>query len=177
MNPGCCKEYMMGFCPYEEFYVEAVTEKCPFAHVSADREEYRRECKIYPFEYNVLEYYKNIIEEVEKKIKVSKWMLNNDSIDEKYLNALYECERLIDLKNTENFDFSNTHSLLILHGKMITNLKNSIKDPKKEVCKNCSALKEISRPCTHNFCKKYEKLRNLIKSLDLKLPKKERFIE
>lgn len=177
MDPGCCEAYVMGFCPYEEFYVEGVTERCPFAHVSADREEYRRELKIYPFEYTVLEYYKSILEETEKKIRMSKWMLNKDSIDKAHLEALSECERLIDLKNLENFDFTNTHSLLILHGKILEKLKSSVKFPKKEACMNCSALKEISKPCTHAFCKKYEKLRSIIKSLNVKLPKKEQFTE
>lgn len=165
-----CKAFNMGFCPHEEFYVEAVTEKCPYPHVSAAREAYTHQGL--PFEYEVLATYKSIIEDVDKKAAVNSSIVQEDMTGEQHYRALTKCQQLIEAKSTELDDFDKLHSLLIIHGRLVQDVIDSRSKVQYSVCANCGSLKD-SRECAHKFCEKYRKLRDMVGELEKSLPKRE----
>ncbi len=173
MELRSCEEFLVGFCPNEEFFVEGVTIKCPFSHITTERDDYKEVNKYFPHEYKVLENYKQILNEINKKIEIRTRILAKEKIDQEHFSALRECERMIEAKMTQDFDFEKTHSLLILHGKLIQDLQSEDKTKRFNVCECCSAFKEINGKCTHKFCTKYETLRTLVKKLEKKLPKRD----
>lgn len=170
METKICEEFIMGFCPREEFYVEHVTAKCPYSHVSPERSGYLAAKTVHPFEHKALDHFKEILSEVDKKIAINIQMVSKEAIDERQYNALNECESLIELKNASAFDFEKMHGLLVLHGRLIEHIDQNKRTVAFDVCGNCAALKEHSKPCLHKFCKKYEKLRKVVSDLEKKLP-------
>ncbi len=174
MESKSCEEFIVGFCPNEEFYVENVTLKCPHSHIKAERIEYLESKKNHPFEYKVLEHYKGIIDEVNKRIELNLKMLARETVDKRHRKALDECESLIELKNLSDFDFTKTHSLLLLHGRLVESIIKSRDSKNLDVCRVCSAFIEKKKPCSHQLCEKYRNLRKLTSILELKLPPKPR---
>lgn len=171
MESKSCDEFTVGFCPNEEFNVENITIKCPYSHISAKRAEYQSSNTIYKFEYRVLEFYKEIISEVNKKIDLNLQILSRETLKDEYRNALNECESLIEQIDLNEANFTKIHTLLVLHGRLIENMNENKKDKNFEVCSVCSAFKEINKPCQHKFCSKYAHLREIIARLENKLPK------
>jgi len=168
MDSQSCNAFTMGFCPNEEFYVEAVTNKCPLPHVSAERENYQNQHQIFPFELKTLEAYKSILKEVDKKIEVKKNMLKKEIMDESHYSALSKCQQIIDFKSTDFDNFENIHSLLIIHGKLIKDVIDSKDNKKYSVCHICSSFIE-KELCEHMFCSRYKSLREIVKRLEIKI--------
>ncbi|ELA42842.1 uncharacterized protein VICG_00157 [Vittaforma corneae ATCC 50505] len=172
METKSCEEFIVGFCPNEEFYVEHVTAKCPHPHIASERNEYSTAKAAYSFEHKVLEHFKEILDEVDKKVAINIQVTSKETVDESHYDALNECESLIELKNPFDFDFEKIHSLLVLHGRLIEHIDLSKTSRALDVCKNCGAFKEYSKPCIHKFCEKYQRLRDIVSKLERKLPQK-----
>lgn len=166
-----CKEFAVGFCPNEEFFVESVTVKCPHTHSISEKTSYEKGNASFSHENEVFYRYKSILEEVDKKIALNTKLLLKETIEEKHLLLLNECEKMIENRKLQEFNFEKLHSLLIIHGLLIADLKTNQREDKFEVCSNCSAFKEKNKVCDHQFCKKYAKLRNLTSKLEKKLQK------
>lgn len=162
-----CNAFIMGFCPNEEFYIDSVTIKCPLPHVSDERENYKNQIELLPFETEVLKTYKRILMEIDKKIEIKTKMLKENIVDESHYDALIKCQQIIDCKSIEFEDFTAIHSLLIIHGKLILDFLDDEKNVMKnfKVCKNCSSYFKNDR-CNHIFCSKYKNLRNIVEKLD-----------
>lgn len=167
-----CEEFIVGFCPSEEFYADNVTTKCQNSHVIQEKEEYAGSREILPFEYRVLDQYREILNEVDKKISSNQQLIAKETIDDEHYEALKVCEDLIELKKISETDLEKIHSLLVLHGQLIDNLEKSKNSANFDVCRICSAIKCRSEACSHQFCKKYEKLRKITANLEKRLNKK-----
>lgn len=174
METEGCEEFCVGFCTFEEFYVENLTKKCPHSHIRAEREAYTASAQAHMFEYKVLGAYKEILSEVDRKMAINRHLLTKDSLDEATREALLECESLLDLKSLSGFDFEKTYNLLFVHGKLVELASHATKRDQYEVCDNCSAFKKREQKCSHNFCSKYQKLRRIAATLESKLIKAER---
>lgn len=167
MITNSCNCFTVGFCPNEEFQVTDITISCPLPHIILERDSYSKENKYLPFEKEVLCKYKSIIKNVDKKVTINKYMLSRKSVDSNHYEAIKKCQQLIDLKPLKFTDYSNLHSLLIIHGRLLKNIKKSGENNKITVCENCSAFMEEN--CIHAFCEKYNILRNITKELERKV--------
>lgn len=169
MSMRSCEEFIVGMCPNEEFYEDNVTIKCPYTHITSEKQEYMRSQSLRGFERRVLSRYKEIIREVNNKVALLRKLLEREILDEDLRNALDECSRIIELKKTTEFNFEKTHSLLVLHGKLLESIPNVRSGKEYDVCTNCGAFKKEFASCDHKFCSKYVKLRQLTQALEKKL--------
>jgi len=169
MDTKSCEEFTAGLCPAEEFHVENVTIKCPYAHVRAERENYVkfRGTQSFEFEQRVLGKYKEIIREVESKIVVNRQVLERETLSKEMREALDECKGLIE--GTSEAGIEKVHGLLAINGMLLESIKERSKAGAYDVCGNCSAFKERGGECKHMFCQKYRKLRETANSLEKKL--------
>lgn len=163
-----CSCYVVGFCPNEEFAVNGATIQCPHSHIALEKDHYASQNRGFPFEKDVLNRFNSIISDVNKKVEIHKQIIYNGKVDSELYQAILSCQRLIDIKKFESFNFDNLHSLLIIHGKLIKSINNDEGMHKYYVCQNCSTFSE-SETCDHIFCKKYAALRNITNNLEKKI--------
>jgi hypothetical protein len=165
MDNQICPEFIVGFCPFEEFSYDNLTAKCPLIHSNEEREDYLNANSSFLLEKTTYLKLKEIVEDLDKKIEIHSKILKQEKVEESLENALKECHKAIESYKTDEFDFKKVHGLLVLHGKLIQHWKNK-KDPNLEICKNCSVFKDIGKPCKHQFCQKYKKLRKIVIDLE-----------
>lgn len=165
-----CEEYIAGFCPNEEFYVDNVSIKCPYVHSTAQRSEYSRQRCIYPFDSKVLLNYKKIVDEINERVEQNQLLVSKEKLHGNLRKALEEVEAAINKEHPNKFDLKKLHQLLFIHGKLLEKADSLNKEIKIKICKNCSYfITDQSQKCTHPFCEKYQKLRKIVLDLELKL--------
>lgn len=165
MNIENCAEYTIGFCPFEEFYVDGITLKCPFIHSKSEQEEHSRCKRLSPTVNTAYAKLKEIVYDLDKKVEINNKIARQEKVSDDLKKALVECEKQIENVKTHDFDFQNLHSLLILHGRLIQHWKSCKNDNLMAVCSNCSAFKSVNKACEHKFCKKYKQLREIVVDL------------
>lgn len=163
-----CYEFICGCCPNEEFLTEDITCRCEKIHNVQLRERFAGGAasggRARDFEHavnNSLNTFNQIVEEVDRKISVQKELLQ-PQIDKKLLSAINHVEELINNQNVDSF--SNTQTLLRVHGQLIAEIENTITESKYSVCENCGVFKEDEK-CKHTFCESYKKIRNIQNNL------------
>jgi hypothetical protein len=164
-----CPEYIAGFCPNEEFYVEGVTIKCSFSHSEKERSEYQFSKEIFPFERDVFCKFKGILSELDNKIKVNSRIICQDTVEQNVNDAISECQRQIEQVSINTLDTQNLHNLLVLHGKLVIHAKKNKKYGNIDICNTCGVFKQKFTSCEHVFCQKYRILREKVNILDKKL--------
>lgn len=120
------------------------------------------------FEAAVLQTYRNIIDDTEKKILYNEQCIGNVNAADDVFKALDYTEQLIAEKNTDASDSVDLYSLLKIHGKLLERAMDGAEKSQYSVCRNCGALK-AGRDCLHQFCKGYSKVRKLSRELEAKL--------
>ena len=164
-----CPEYIIGFCPHEEFYVDGVTIKCPYVHSERERNAYKSSKEFFPFEKNSLAKFKEIISDLDHKIRIHSQILKHENINQDLVSILYTCQKQIDLFKKDDFDPIALHNLLVLHGKLLIHSHNNKTYANLDICYNCSVFKQKNSQCEHKFCKKYDFLRKTISVLEKKI--------
>jgi RNA polymerase-binding transcription factor DksA len=167
MEEKICKEFVVGFCPFEEFAVESLTLKCSLKHDEDRRKEYMLCKNFHPYDLDALNTYRAIINDIDKKIAHNKIILAEVMDQKDIINALEYTEQLIEQKATSLSDTDALYSLLKIHGALLDKAEETLKQKSYTVCENCGVFKKESS-CIHQFCKKYEKIRIMIKSLEIK---------
>lgn len=172
MEDNLCKEFIVGCCPYEAFAAAPITKQCPSVHNQSHRDEYENSSNIYSFERQVYYTYKEIIDDVEKKIFYNQKCINDINNIPEITDALVHVEKLICTKGLASTETNNVYDLLRIHGRLVIEAQKKYKAPIYSVCKICSAIKEKDE-CAHAFCKSYSRIRSLLKKLETKLNLKE----
>lgn len=165
MNIENCSEFSVGFCPFSEFNEEGLTIKCPFVHSNEERETYSNSLSSYPNIEKPFKKFKEIIDDVEKKIVINNKIIQQEKIDSKLYKALQECQKEIEMCKIKDFDCNKLYGLLSLHGKLILYWNSQNNDLNLDVCNNCSAIKSKNLQCEHKFCLKYKYLREITMKL------------
>ncbi|KAL6122317.1 hypothetical protein NUSPORA_00681 [Nucleospora cyclopteri] len=160
-----CAEFICGCCPNEEFMVGTVTKKCTKVHDVDLKNKFMKSKGIGEFGKYVKTAriaFQEIISDVDKKINHNNEMLQ-PRFDSKIMGSLEHVENLIANQNVDNF--SDVHTLLLVHGKLIEQAEKSLLIPQYQVCENCSVFM-TENACKHKFCQSYKKIRNLLNDLN-----------
>lgn len=168
MGDDVCWAYVVGFCPYEEFEVPGITKKCPKTHMASTKSEYHNSNKIHYYEYDVLNFFKELVRDLDRKIMENTLSLKEVGHSKNIIKALEHTENIIESKSLSSQDCENIYQLLRIHGRLIIELERNKDDKKYTVCEICSTFKD-QEECKHVFCPKYMKLRSLKSSLERKL--------
>lgn len=166
-NAAVCAEFAAGCCPYEEFKTGFYTKTCTNAH----DESIRRACaagqRMHPLEKHALSTFKAIIADVDKKVQYSNECIAATLVRADVIGAIEYAEQLIGQQELSSAGTDELYALLKVHGALIREAETSGPNQQASVCANCGALKNTTE-CSHQFCRSYAKIRNLIASLDAK---------
>lgn len=180
-----CNEYVIGFCTRQAFYNPLLTQKCTKLHDSGRKCSYD-ENRVYGFETKVYKDFRNILAEIERKIKNKNQILmsvnkvstvktpNNNEQENKKTNKMDDIMKMLDrlddelIANLEENKF-NFH-LHKIYGELLILLQNSRPIPADFfVCGICSNLVAKNESCEHPFHKEYKKLKEITEKLSKKL--------
>lgn len=184
MQQNHCHEFIVGFCPFEEFAVDGVTRKCSNIHDEKLRESYRKNRSSFRnSEIVALSKLGEIVSDADRRTEANEAALQSINRHPEITTVIERTEQLINQysfndninNNTSNnlsnhlnnitMNEENLYYLLKIHGMLLIKLKDGVaQDIKYTVCKTCSAFIKEGR-CKHGFCKKYAKLREIVKEL------------